>query len=209
MVAEVEVGRVLETIPYETLGPFIVPLGTCPACKAIFPTCLGIVGAWEHICKWEDAHGEVRDNVAEIVKAELSNERKSLSNIDDNAVRTLLDLLGFQVESGMALPSLRPRADSGAKRGSASSSTGKERSRQDDGRKGACSGRGDRTDRDVDRGSDRGNNRSSDRHGGRSDRGGRSSHGSRALGRRHSPSWRNRSRTRSPPLRRRGDRRER
>eukprot|EP00418_Pyrodinium_bahamense_P011539 CAMPEP_0179103302 /NCGR_PEP_ID=MMETSP0796-20121207/47859_1 /TAXON_ID=73915 /ORGANISM="Pyrodinium bahamense, Strain pbaha01" /LENGTH=257 /DNA_ID=CAMNT_0020801207 /DNA_START=36 /DNA_END=806 /DNA_ORIENTATION=- len=123
MVAETEVQRALEAVPYQRLANAIDPLGTCPACGAIFPTCLGIKGAWEHTCKWEDAHEALRLRVAEIVTTDMAARSASdpPAGLGDGAVRRVLDALGFQVEPGTALPSCS--VGSGGPHGSSSSSS--------------------------------------------------------------------------------------
>uniref|UniRef100_A0A7S1L798 Uncharacterized protein n=1 Tax=Alexandrium catenella TaxID=2925 RepID=A0A7S1L798_ALECA len=110
MVAEMEVRQTLEAIPFERLAGSIDPFVTCPACGALAPSCLGIKAAWEHTCKWEDAHEALRLRVSEIVSAELAGRpaHGGGATLGDQAVGRVLEALGFQVESGATLPSVEP-----------------------------------------------------------------------------------------------------
>lgn len=96
----------LEVVPFQRLVDALEPLGKCPDCGAIFPACLGLRSAWEHACKWEESHGQVRASISEIVIADLQGRaRDRRSGLSDFALRRVLDTLGFHVAAGGTLPS--------------------------------------------------------------------------------------------------------
>mmetsp|Transcript_33773 Transcript_33773/g.73925 ORF Transcript_33773/g.73925 Transcript_33773/m.73925 type:complete len:216 (+) Transcript_33773:6-653(+) len=107
MGAEGNVRRALEALPFERLASSLKPLGTCPGCGASFPAWLGFRGAWEHLCKWEDAHVALRRKVAAIVDEDLGGQNPEKQGISDANVQKILDFLGFKADPGLKLPSCR------------------------------------------------------------------------------------------------------
>uniref|UniRef100_A0A7S1ABX0 Uncharacterized protein n=1 Tax=Noctiluca scintillans TaxID=2966 RepID=A0A7S1ABX0_NOCSC len=96
-----EIQRVLGAVQFERCADSFDPLGCCPGCNGVFPSWLGLKSAWEHVCKWDDAHRTLRGNIAQLLASDTSGETASLS---DATVRRLFDAFGLRLEPTANLP---------------------------------------------------------------------------------------------------------
>ncbi|CAK9075996.1 unnamed protein product [Durusdinium trenchii] len=88
MVAENRLQLVLETIQSDPSRHKLEPLGQCPGCRALFPSCLGVLAAWEHIKTQKESHTLLCE------KALAALEEDEVESAEEIAV---LNTLGFKV----------------------------------------------------------------------------------------------------------------
>ena len=82
--------RVLETIQSQSRSK-LQPLGQCPGCNALFPSCVGMLAAWEHVNNWKESHSQARGR---IMLAALRKEAE-VGSEEQLAVLTALGRIGF------------------------------------------------------------------------------------------------------------------
>eukprot|EP00930_Biecheleria_cincta_P103981 TRINITY_DN96102_c0_g1_i1.p1 TRINITY_DN96102_c0_g1~~TRINITY_DN96102_c0_g1_i1.p1 ORF type:complete len:208 (+),score=11.90 TRINITY_DN96102_c0_g1_i1:56-679(+) len=89
--------RILAAVPFKRIEDTLEPFATCPGCSAQFPTCLGLLAAWEHIARWPGTHAKVRETVAFTLQRLYREDCITpVGDIPHSDTMVLLRALGFK-----------------------------------------------------------------------------------------------------------------